>query len=261
MVSLNKMILNMKTKISIIIPAWNEEIIILKTCSFLRKLNLPFDYSELIFIAGGDDKTYEVCKEIKLENFSKVLVLRQKPEDFKSGSLIKGIKEAKGEQITLIDADIFVASNLIIETSKLLKKFDAVCCDFIPMMQKGFWYSYYNLYKLIWSSNPNKLNSLIGGTTISLKKHVIDEIGVEKLFSNKSTAGVDYYMGLVLKKNNKRIGFVENTRVLMQRPNNIKDFIKDQKRWLTSYFKLHQDNKKIIYINLILNIGYCMFPP
>ena len=73
MVSLNKMILNMKTKISIIIPAWNEEIIILKTCSFLRKLNLPFDYSELIFIAGGDDKTYEVCKEIKLENFSKVL--------------------------------------------------------------------------------------------------------------------------------------------------------------------------------------------
>lgn len=251
----------MENSVSIIIPAWNEEAIIPKTCSFLRKLNLPFDYNELIFIAGGDDKTYEVCKEMKLENFSNVLAFRQKPEDFKSGALIKGIKEAKGEQITLIDADVFVASNLIIETSKLLEKFDAVCCDFIPMMQKGFWYSYYNLYKLMWSSDPNNLNSLIGGTTISLKKDVIDEIGAEKLFSNKSTAGVDYYMGLVLKKNNKRLGFVENTRVLMPRPNNLKDFIRDQKRWLNSYFKLHQDNKKIIFINLILNIGYSLFPP
>ena len=66
------------------------------------------------------------------------------------------------------------------------------------MMEKGFWYNYYSIFKRNWSNNPNNLGSLIGGATISLKKDVINEIGLEKFFSERSTAGVDYYMGLIL---------------------------------------------------------------
>ncbi len=128
----------MKTSVSILIPAWNEENIIPKTCNYLRKLRLPFEYSEIIFIAGGIDNTYKVCKEMKLENFSNVLILRQTPGDFKTGALIKGIKAAKGDIITLMDADIFVPPNLAIEIVKSLRNFDGVNCNFIPLMEKGF---------------------------------------------------------------------------------------------------------------------------
>jgi len=250
----------METSVSIIIPAWNEEKIILKTSNFLRKLKLPFKYSEIIFIAGGTDDTYNICNEIKLDNFDNVITHRQNPRDFKSGALIKGIKKSTGDYIILIDADVFVAPNLAIEVARALKKFDVVCCDFIPMMQKGFWYNYYTMFKLLWAKNPSNLSSLIGGATISVKREVINEIGVENFFSHKTTAGVDYYMGLVLKKEKKRIGFVKKARVIMPRPNNLKDFYKDQKRWLTAFLTLHQEEKWLIFTNLILNISICLFP-
>lgn len=251
----------MNKSVSIIIPAWNEEKIILKTCEFIEKVKLPFKYSELIFIAGGNDNTYNVCKSVKLTNFNELITIKQNPGDFKSGALIKGIKRAKGDYIILSDADVFMASNTAIEIAKALKKFDAVCCDFIPLIQKGFWYNYYTIFKLIWSKNPNNLHSLIGGATISIRKEIFKEIGIEHFFTNETTAGVDYYMGLILIKNKKRIGFIKNARVLVPRPNNLKDFVKDQKRWLTAFFSIHQKNRFLILSTLILNILYCLFPP
>ncbi len=250
----------MSNSLSIIIPAWNEEKVLPRTISFLRKLKLPFGYRELIFIAGGTDNTYNLCKDLKFDNFDEVVILKQNPKDFKSGALIKGLTKSKGNIVILIDSDVLVSPNLAIEISKFLMKFDVVCCDFIPMMQKGLWFNYYILLKLIWSKNYNNLSSLIGGATISIRKAIIDEIGVKNLFTSKSTGGVDYYMGLVLKKNNKKIGFVKNTRVLMPRPNNIKDFSKDYIRWLTAFLSIHK-NKKFILTNLILNLVSCMFPP
>jgi len=251
----------METTISIIIPAWNEEKIILKTCNYLRMLKLPFKYSELIFVVGGNDNTYNICKDIKLNNFNNVFILKQNPNDFKSGALIKGIKKARGAYITLIDADVFIAPNLIIEIVKSLANFDVVNCDFIPMMKKGFWYDYHTIFKLNWAKNPNHLSSLIGGATISLNRKTINELGVESLFSCKSTAGVDYYMGQVLKNKKKRMGLVKNTRVIMPRPNNIKDFTKDRFRWYSAFITLHQENKRLILNTLILSTAFCLFPP
>ncbi len=260
MVSLKENREDMKTTLSIIIPAWNEEFTIPKTCYYLQKLKLPFEYSELIFIAGGEDRTFEICRNVTLDNFSKVITLRQNPGDFKSGALIKGINNSKGDIISLIDSDVFISPNLAIEVEKSLEKFDVVCCDYIPMVGKGFWYNYYTLFKLIWISNPNNLNSLIGGATISLRKEVVNDVGVSNFFSDKSSAGVDYYMGLVLKKNKKMIGFVKNTRVLMPRPNNIKDFLNDQRRWLNAFFSIHQKDLKLLISNFVLNVVYFLSP-
>lgn len=251
----------MEQSVSIIIPAWNEENYLLKTSKFLRNLNLPFKHSEIIFVAGGTDNTYKICDGLKLDNFRSIRIIEQLPHDYKNGALIKGLKQANGDFIILIDADVFVSPNLAIEVSKLLKKFDCVCCNFIPMVSRGFWYNYYDLTKAIWAQNPNSLNTLIGGATISFKRDLIKEIGIEKFFTSKTTAGVDYYMGSVLKNNNKLIGFVKNARVIVPRPSNIKDFIKDWKRWLTAFVKLHEKKKKFILINFLLDSLYCLFPP
>lgn len=251
----------METAVSIIIPAWNEAKIISKTCIFLRKLKLPFKYSELIFVSGGTDNTYNICKKIELKNFDKVFTLKQDHGDFKSGALIKGINKAKGDYIILIDADTLVAINLVVEIVKSLKKFDSVNCNYLPMLSRGFWYNYYIIHKLIWSSNPKNLPYLFGATPISLKKEVFNEIGIENFFTNKSTAGVDYYIGMILKKNNKRIGFVKNTCVITPRPNNIIDYSKDQLRWLSAFIELNQGEKWFILSNLIRGVLLFIFPP
>ena len=112
----------MEESISILIPAWNEANIIPKTAHFLKKIELPFNYSELILIAGGTDNTYDVCKGFVFDNFTKVIVLKQEPGDFKRGALIKALNIAKGRNVILIDADTCVASNFAIEVVKSLKK-------------------------------------------------------------------------------------------------------------------------------------------
>lgn len=226
----------------------------------MRKLKLPFQYSELIFIAGGDDNTFELCQETKFDNFNKVIVLRQFPKDYKSGALIKGINKSKGDFITIIDADTFVSPNLIMQIGKSLKKFDVVNCNYFPLIRKGFWYNYYIMRKLIWSKNPEDLPSLFGASTISLKRKIVDRIGTENFFTEKSTAGIDYYMGLVLKKNNINIGYVEDVKVITPRPACLFEFIKDQSRWSTAFFKLHQHEEKLIFITLFLSILSFIFP-
>ena len=250
----------MKTSISVIIPAWNEESIISKTSNLLSKLKLPFDYSELIFVAGGDDNTYNICKQLNLDNFTNLIILKQNPKDYKSGALLKGIKKSQGSQITLIDADVFVRPNLIIQISNSLKEFDVVNCDYYPMLEKGFLFDYYLIHKIIWSNNPKNLPSLFGAATISFRRKMINEIGVKNLFTNKSTAGVDHYMGIILKKYKKSIGFVQNTRVITPRPNNLRDFVKDQKRWFNAFFQLYKDNNKKIFITFIISFLSCLNP-
>ncbi len=228
----------------------------------MRKLNLPFRYSELIFIAGGDDNTFKICEKIQLDNFKKVVTLRQNQGDFKSGALIKGMEIITGDFTILIDADTLVAKNFAIEVVKSLKKkFDVVNCNFLPMIKKGFWYYFYIIDKLCWAKNHTNLSSLFGATTISLRTEVIKEIGIRNMFTNKSTAAVDYYMGFVLKNNNKRIGFVKNTLVITPRPDNIRDFIKDRFRWFTAFFQIFQGNKWILRKTFILSVLDNLFLP
>ncbi len=250
----------MYNSLSIIIPVWNEENIIQKTSRFLKKLRLPFRYSELILVAGGEDNTYNISKKIQFENFDKVLVLMQNTKDFKSGALLKGIKESRGDIITIVDADTILTPNFMIEVVQALKKCDVVNCDFIPILRKGFWYDYYIANKLIWAKNPNYLPSLFGAATISIKKSVFNRIGIENFFTDKTTAGVDYYMGIMFKKNHINIGFVKDTRVFTPRPGNIRDFMRDQSRWFTAFFKINENKKFIIISTLIISILSILFP-
>ena len=243
----------MDVSVSIIIPAWNEEKIIERTYIFLKNLKLPFKFCEIIFVAGGVDKTYEICKQFIFENFNKVLVLEQKIKDHKSGALIKGIRNAKGNIITIIDADTLVAPNFMIEVAKSLKKYDAVNCNYFPMLKRGFWYDFFLIRKFIWAYNPDNLSSLFGAATISLNRCVVEEIGIENFFTNRSTAGVDHYMGVVLQMNKKKIGLVRNSRVITPRPSNLKDFKVDQYRWFTAFFQIHQEDKRIIFTTLIIS--------
>ena len=89
-------------KISCLIPAYNEEKTIFDVVSKvfeLKKENLIF---EIIVISDGSkDKTVELAK---LSGADKVIELSKNIG--KSGALIEGIKEAKGDIFLFLDADL-----------------------------------------------------------------------------------------------------------------------------------------------------------
>ncbi len=154
-----------------------------------------------------------------------------------------------------------MAKTFAIQWLKALNSSYAVKCNFRPLYKKGFWFNYCIKEKLIWAKKHRNLSSLFGASTISLRKDVIEEIGIENLFTNKSTTGVDHYMGIMLKKNNKQIGFVKNTLVFTPRPNNIREFVKDRYRWFTAFFQIYTEDKWLLYSTLLLSILDNLFPP
>ena len=67
-------------------------------------------------------------------------------------------------------------------------------------------------------------------------------------------------MGIMFKKNHINIGFVKDTRVFTPRPGNIRDFMRDQSRWFTAFFKINENKKFIIISTLIISILSILFP-
>ena len=97
-------------KVSVIIPAYNEEGVITKTIESVLSLDYPKDKLELIVIDDGStDKTYEIAKKYENKN---VKVFTKK-NGGKASALNFGIKRCSGEFILILDADCFPGKGLL----------------------------------------------------------------------------------------------------------------------------------------------------
>ena len=91
---------NINKKITIIVPAYNEEKTIAKTLKSLIDLN----YKNKEIIVVSDSSTDNTEKEVK--KFKNVILLRNKHTGIgKSSAVNKGLKYATGEFIAVVDAD------------------------------------------------------------------------------------------------------------------------------------------------------------
>jgi cellulose synthase/poly-beta-1,6-N-acetylglucosamine synthase-like glycosyltransferase len=96
--------------ISIIIPAYNEEKVIIKTIKSCLNINYPKKKLDIIVVDDGStDSTYNISKKIQ---DSRLRVFRKK-NGGKGSALNYGIKKAKGEFIASLDADSFVSPGVI----------------------------------------------------------------------------------------------------------------------------------------------------
>jgi len=90
-------------KVSVIVPAYNEEKTITKTISSLLGLDYPKDKLEIIVVDDGSiDKTYQVAKK-----FEGIRLFRKNNEG-KGATLNFALKRCNGELVGALDADSFV---------------------------------------------------------------------------------------------------------------------------------------------------------
>lgn len=100
-------------KVSIIIPAWNEEKGIAGTIKSAIELDYPRKKLEIIVIDDGSkDNTYAIAKSFKNKN---VKVFKNKINMGKGASMNFGIKKAKGEIIVTMDADNIIVKGDILK--------------------------------------------------------------------------------------------------------------------------------------------------
>jgi len=97
-------------KVSIIVPAFNEEINAVRTVDYLLKSKYP--EIEIIFVDdGSSDQTYSIIKST-FETNPKVKVLT-KPNGGKAAALNFGIEQSSGEILVCIDADTILPDDAI----------------------------------------------------------------------------------------------------------------------------------------------------
>jgi dolichyl-phosphate beta-glucosyltransferase len=110
-------------KLSVVVPAYNEELRIAKTLtdidSFLK--TQAFDYEIVVVVNGTSDHTYDVVKQLESSTVQKAKAVNYK-EGGKGRSVKRGILEnASGDIIMFMDAD---NATPISEISKFIPFFD-----------------------------------------------------------------------------------------------------------------------------------------
>ena len=134
-----------KVKISIIIPAYNEENTIKEILKRIKKIKIK---KEIIVINDGSkDNTLKILKKNKKKYFNVLIDLKKNKG--KGNAIRQGLKKAKGEIIIIQDADL----------------------EYYPK-------DYYNLIKPI---IKNKTNVVYGSRVLKKSKRVISDNFTNKL--------------------------------------------------------------------------------
>ncbi|MGE5682381.1 MAG: glycosyltransferase [Bacillota bacterium] len=110
-------------RISIIVPAYNEEIHAVKNLKNLLAADYPD--CEIVFVDDGSkDKTFEAVSKAFADD-SRVLVLT-KPNGGKATALNYGIAHARGEYVVCIDADTQLMPDAISQLAETLNENDKI---------------------------------------------------------------------------------------------------------------------------------------
>ncbi len=184
----------MDKKISVIIPAHNEEKYIAKTIGALNENKIPF---ELIVVCDSClDNTYQVAKNYG-QNVYNV--------DFKNVSKTRnyGVEKSSGNILVFVDADTIVSENYFEEILKTTENYDYGCAKWISESK-----TILGKYIALVTNNYNKKN--IGGNFF-VKKDLFQKVGG---FNENMKMGEDTDLGDRLKKIKARYCFMKNCYII-----------------------------------------------
>jgi cellulose synthase/poly-beta-1,6-N-acetylglucosamine synthase-like glycosyltransferase len=244
--------------VSIIIPAWNEESTIRRNIT--NVLKSTYTNFELIIVAGGEDKTFELTNNItKIDN--RINVIKQEPLG-KSAALNKGLRNVTGEIVVFLDADSLVDENWLKYLIKPIinREANITVADFKPYIENwvSIWYSLYHSYL----RNVMGITSFFGGST-AFEKAVFDN---EIMLDDRVIAD-DYYLGILCGEKYK-IKFVKESIVRTDIPSTLTNFSIIRVRWvrilLHTTLLFNNRRKNVIFSSLnatyfTLGIPVCFF--
>lgn len=187
-----------KTKLSLVIPCYNEEDNIKLMYDKCIKCLSKKEYRlELILINDGStDKTLNNLKKL-LKNEEEIRIINFSRNFGKEAAMYAGLKNATGDYVAIIDADLQQDPALINDMYQILKEkeeYDAVCCyqekrienKFTSFMKKGF-------YKII--RKLSDVDFREGASDFRLfRRYVVDAI-LSLSETNRFSKGIFGYIG------------------------------------------------------------------
>lgn len=107
--------------VSILIPTYNEEPVIVKKVENIASINYPTEKLELIVIDGGStDATFDSAKEVLRKTGLRGTVISEGGRRGKASGLNQGLKAARGELVCISDAECEWESDALGNATKYL---------------------------------------------------------------------------------------------------------------------------------------------
>lgn len=217
--------------VSVIIPAWNEAKTLKATLEALLYVDYDVRLCEVIVVAGGDDNTYEIAKDVAdvMRVFSRYVVLPQKSEG-KNAAIQQGIKEAKNGTIVLLDADTIASEQWL---KRMVAPIEQGTCHLTianPEPLKKTWISQYYLI-----NKAYLLDRIVtySGNSMAFNADIVKD-RMEYFFDSNVKVGVDYLLAKRFMSQGLKVVFARDASVVTHTPSCLKYFVLTELRWLTA---------------------------
>jgi len=248
------------SKVSILVPAFNEQKTILKTLRSLERIDYPKKLFEVIVINDGStDKTSKLVNKYKKTTSINLTFIDDKKNKGKAARLNQGISIAKGNLIACMDADTMVKPDIL---KKVIKHFSskkigavtvAIDVNTNNLLQKilaieytiGISLSIGILAKL------GTVHVTPGPFTI-FRKSMLEEIGG---FDEKSITE-DMEIAYRIHKHGYEIKSCLDAKVITEVPLNIKGLFRQRKRWYTGALQTLYQHRDVMFKKELGIFGY-----
>ena len=235
-------------KISIIVPAYNEEKTISDCIQSLLSLDYP-NYEVLLVDDGSIDQTYQQALKNKTD---KLTVIHQENKG-KPNALNNGIRHSTGEIILTVDADTTLdkqALRKIADRFATNKTLGAIAGNvkvkpeptLINNLQSAEYATGINLVR----KGQSQLGCvmIVPGPVAALKRETIEKAG----YFSDETFAEDFDLTLNILKQGYKIEYEEKSLAYTDAPKNIEDLIKQRRRWYRGMIQV-LDKHKDMYLN------------
>ncbi len=217
--------------ISILIPAFNEEKVIGKTIESALEIDYP--KKEVIIIDDGStDKTLLIAKRFQRDNV-KVL---HKENSGKATALNYGINFAKGEILTILDADTIAGKNSLKEIVKVFENSSNVggVAGNVKVRNKTNWLTWCQALEYVSGLQiARRAFDMFGAITIvpgamgAFKTNILKDTGGY----DKDTIVEDFDATIKVLKSGQIIKGTTKSLAYTEVPEKIKEFVKQRNRW------------------------------
>ena len=179
-------------KVSIILPARNEEVFIGKCLDSLIKQDYE-NYEIIVIDDSSEDTTDEIISEYA-KKYSKIILVsaKPKPEGWmgKNWACMEGYRKATGELLLFTDADTIHSKNVLSLAVAHLISFNLDALSAIPkMLTFDFWTKItlpmistflHTRFSALNVNNPSKKTGYFFGSFFILKKKTYEEVGMHE---------------------------------------------------------------------------------
>ena len=240
----NKNVLNKydPVKISIIIPAKDEESVLNRLLDSILKQDYPHDRIEVIIVDGASkDRTYDIARSY-MEKYKIFKVIREDYPRGKPHALNIGLKHVSGDVVGVFDADSIIPPDLLRKVSKIFSDDNVIAIQGRPIsvnedqnlitkltsVEEKIWYN-------LIMRGREKLNLFIPitGSCFFIRRNVLEEVGG----FNEDELAEDLELSLRLLKHGYIVKYIDEAYAYQESPSTLKALISQRTRWYRGYVK------------------------